>query len=149
MEPLNHIAIPNLDQKLFSQCLQDFIKTRFKQSFSVSEKDSTVFINYKNETYQLELPIFISKNKLSFYSHYWKLDSGNISGFGSYLQHLIQAWIYKEYNIPLPTNSDFIYSHSKFENYSSWLKHIVKNRSFMYKLNIKLYSSVPKILFKL
>ena len=151
MDPKIVVKFKRLDIDIFSIKLKEYLNYRFKGLLNIKENKTRLLIEYKNNDYHLELPIFFEEDEIFFHSHLWKIDAGDISGFGSFLQHLIKAWIYFEFKLELekPEKTDLDLNHFKFKNYNNWEKYILKNRSFLYKLLIKLNNPVPKELTKL
>jgi hypothetical protein len=149
MDPRINIEINNLDAQDFLNRLSLYLNKRFNKMLDIQFKNNEILIQYKKEEYHLELLIFIQPKNISFYSHLWKIDGNDITGFGSFLQHLISAWVYSEYQLEKPFPSGLNLNHFKFKNYHCWRKYILKGRSFWYKLSVKLYRHVPKELFYL
>lgn len=149
MNPKIVITIKDLDINEFSTKLERYLNERFNELLLIRGNDSGLIIEYKKNEYHLELPIFFGTNEISFYSHFWKIDAGTICGFGSFLQHLIKAWVYSEFNLEKPVKPDLNLSHRKFKNYKNWEKYILKNRGLLFKMSAKINNPAPKELINL
>jgi hypothetical protein len=147
METKIHVNIANLDKNDYNARLSNYLKKRFKGLLELKYIEDKTIILYAKLDYELELPIFFQKDKVSFYYHVWKIDAYDMSGFGAFLLHLIRAWTYNEYKLEKPNPSDLNLNHSRYKNYKSWRKGVLKNRSFFYKISAMMNNTVPKELF--